>query len=277
MGLWVAKCRDWGFSAAVILATVLCLQGGCGTRRFTDTPRTASEQLLVAASVDRAVAQLDFFRLFGRKVFVDADLVDRVDKPFLVSSVRRAAWEAGAAVCDSADEADYVLELRSGAVGIDRDDYLLGIPAAQLPTPGGTAPIPEAPLFKTTNQTGATRLSFVVYERETRELLYTAGPAYGFSGEQTWWLFGAGPNLSGDVRPPNAPQEAPAAGSDREPGEQAGSQDEAASPAGEDAKEQEPTPRGDAQGPTDTQDGEGPSARPTGRPTPRLPGDAAPG
>lgn len=195
--------------AAVRYTTpVLCLllvavvAAGCGTRRITDTPRTASEQLLVSASIDQAVAQLDYTPLAGRTVFFDVSNVDRVDKSFLVATVRLRAWQAGVKVVDKADAADLVAEVRCGSVGLDRNDFILGIPAANLPNPmGGTLPVPEAAVFKSIKQAGASRVTLVVYKRESREFVYASGPKYGFSDQNSWWFVGAGPFKSDNVTP----------------------------------------------------------------------------
>ncbi|MFP4355034.1 MAG: DUF6655 family protein [Phycisphaerae bacterium] len=181
-----------------LLATAVA---GCGKRRFTDTPRTASEQLLIAAAVDRAAEQLDFAPLEERKVFIDDKLIDRIDKTFVQASIRQRAFQGGAMVVDTAEEADYILELRSGAVGVDRDEYILGIPASELPTPFGGAYIPETALFKSVDQAGASRLSFIVYRRDDRRLFYASGPAYGFSNQKNWWILGAGPVVNQNIKP----------------------------------------------------------------------------
>ena len=178
---------------------------GCGTRRITYTPRTASEQLLVAAAVDQAASQLDFTPLEERKVFVDDKLLDRVDKTFVVATIRSRALQAGAMVMNTADEADYVLEVRSGAVGVDRSEYILGIPASAVPTSVGSVAAPEVALYKSVTQAGATRLSFVVYRRDDRRFFYTSGPAFGFSNQKSWWLFGGGPVVREDIKPPQMP------------------------------------------------------------------------
>ncbi len=179
---------------------------GCGTRRTTDTPRTASEQMLVAASVDRAADQLDFTPLEERKVYIDDRLIDRIDKTFVQATVRDRAFRSGALVVDKLEEADYILELRSGAVGVDRQEYVFGLPATALPSPGGTIAVPEAAAFKSVQQAGATRLSFVVYRRDDHRLFYASGPAFGFSNQKNWWLFGAGPVTNQNVQP--APSQA---------------------------------------------------------------------
>ena len=190
-------------STILSLAALLALPvvTGCGSRRTTDTPRTASEQLLVAAAVDQAADQLDFTPLEERRVFIDDRLMDRVDKTYVQATVRDRAFRNGALVVDTPDEADYILELRSGAVGVDRDEYVLGIPTSEVPTPGGSVLLPEVALYKSIQQAGATRLSFVVYRRDDRRMFYTSGPAFGFSNQKSWWLFGAGPVVNQNIQP----------------------------------------------------------------------------
>lgn len=184
---------------ATIGMALILLVSGCGTRRTTDTPRTASEQMLVSAAVSRSVEQLDFSPMKGLKVFVSDALVDRVDKAYVIASVRAAAWRAGCVVVEKAEEADFVLELRSGAVGLDRTEYVFGVPASQIPGPFGGASIPEVALFKTVKQEGGSWLAFVVYRRGDRTFQYSAGPAFGWSRQRAWWLFGGGPGIIDDL------------------------------------------------------------------------------
>lgn len=174
---------------------------GCGSRRVTDSPRTGSEQLIISAAVDTAVQQLDFSFLEDRRVFIDDRYVERLDKPFVVASVRSRAWQAGVIVVSDREECDYVLELRSGAVGVDRTDLIIGIPETAIPSPGGAVALPEAALYKSVRQTGVCRLSFVAYRRDTNEMFYAGGPAYGFADERSWWVFGAGPAIRTNASP----------------------------------------------------------------------------
>jgi len=186
---------------AAVTCAALAAAAGCGTRRVTDTPRTATEQLLVAAAVERAVSQLDFEFLEGRKVFLDDSLVDRVDRSFVVAEVRAAGWRAGLMFVDQRQDAQYVMELQAGAVGTDRNEYVLGIPASQVPTLAGAVGMPEVPVYKSITQTGACRIGFVAYCREDGRFFYASGPAYGFSDHKSSWLLGAGPGVKDNIAP----------------------------------------------------------------------------
>ncbi|MFW6065747.1 MAG: DUF6655 family protein [Planctomycetota bacterium] len=194
-------------AATILLCGIVMFTAGCGTVRVTDTPRTATEQLLVATAVEDAVSKLDFDLLEDRKVFLDASLVDRTDKSFIVAEVRAAGRESGVVFVDDRDQADYVMELRAGAAGTNRTDYMLGIPAGQVPTIGGTIGTPELPVYKSISQTGACHVAFVAYARDDGAFLYASGPAYGSSDHKSRWIMGAGPGVQTDMTPPSGASE----------------------------------------------------------------------
>ena len=50
---------------SVLVLSCLALVG-CGTTRWTDTKRTATEQMLISDAVDRAVSQMNFSLLAGQ-------------------------------------------------------------------------------------------------------------------------------------------------------------------------------------------------------------------
>jgi len=179
---------------------------GCGTLRTSDTSRTATEQLLVAAAVQQAVAQLDFEFLEERKVFVDDSLIDRVDKTFVVAEVRAFARRSGVNLVAKREDAHYVLELRVGAVGTDRNDYIFGIPASQVPTVGGLVGTPEVPAYKSITQTGACSVGFVAYRQDDGTFFCSSGPTYGFSDHMSRWIMGAGPGMRDNIAPPRSPE-----------------------------------------------------------------------
>lgn len=190
---------------AVLGCGAMLFASGCGRMRVTDTPRTATEQLLVAAAVEQAASQLDFEFLEGRKVFLDDSLVDRVDRTFVIGAVRAAARQSGVILVDGRNDAHYVLELRAGAVGVDRNEYILGIPASEVPTLGGSAGVPEIATYKSITQAGGCSLAFVAYARDDGRFFYASGPVYGFSDHRSRWLMGAGPSIRDNIAPPRTP------------------------------------------------------------------------
>ncbi len=120
---------------------------GCGTTRWTDTSRTATEQMLISDAIERSVSRIDFRILDGQTVFLDTTFMSGVvDKDYLMSTLRQHMVASGCTIKDRKDEADFIVEARAGAVGTDRHDLLFGMPSVNLPwTPvqGTPAAIPE--------------------------------------------------------------------------------------------------------------------------------------
>jgi hypothetical protein len=180
---------------------------GCGTTKYTDTSRTATEQLLLSNAMDQAVNQLDLRALANKKVYVNDDPIAKAtDSNYLVSLIRQHTAASGGLICDKEEDADYILEIRSGAIGTDHHDLLYGIPAVQVPAPlammgtGGSIPqIPEIPLIKKTKQTGVVKVSLFAYNRHTGSPIWQSGNIPSESKAKSLWVFGAGPFQKGNI------------------------------------------------------------------------------
>src|SRR3954451_13248103 len=119
----------WGRMAVIGIGLTLAALAGCGTTRFTDTSRSATEQLLVSSAVDQTVSQMDFLPLADKRVFFDVQYLENgPDKGYIISSLRQQLLAQGCLLVEKRDEASYVVEARCGAVGTDRHDLLFGIP-----------------------------------------------------------------------------------------------------------------------------------------------------
>lgn len=191
-GLWVGV-------ASVAVGLV-----GCGTTRWSDTPRTATEQLLLSDAIDQAVNRLDFAALAGQKVYFESKyLAGSVDESYIVSSLRQHLLASGCLLREAAAEADYVVEARAGAVGTDRNEFLLGSPSIPLGAsiPGVPLPtsIPQVTVAKKTKQRAVAKIAVYAYERESGRPVWQSGsePRVSFAGD-TWFL-GAGPFQQGTV------------------------------------------------------------------------------
>jgi len=103
------------------------------------------------------------------------------------------------------DEADIVVEIRSGGIGIDRYDNLLGVPALQVSSGGGLGspdlPLltPELAIIKNVKQYGLATIAIVAYWRDTGEVVVSSGPTVGRTHREDWWFFGAGPRIVSDI------------------------------------------------------------------------------
>ena len=78
------------------LCLLILLLAGCGTTRQTETPRTATEMLLISNAVDETVGQFDLSYLVGKDVFFDTTYLDTtVDKGYVISSIRQHMMASG--------------------------------------------------------------------------------------------------------------------------------------------------------------------------------------
>jgi hypothetical protein len=177
---------------------------GCGTTKMTDSPRAATEMLLVSQAVDLAVAKIDFSPLSGQAVFLDTAALEKevVDKGYLISLVRQQLLAHGALLQEERFRAVYVVELRAGAVGTDRHSVMIGTPAVSLPSivPGIPTSVPEIALVKKSDQRGVAKIGVFAYNRVTGRAVWQSGSVESSSQIKDTWVFGAGPFTRGTIR-----------------------------------------------------------------------------
>jgi hypothetical protein len=214
----------------VLALTLLTALAGCATIRVTDPPRTATEQFLMSQAVSRALQQLNVDALRDRRVWIETGYFTGAEKvnvngeervrifstpeqAFATGELRERLLLAGARIAHDRKDADVVLEIRSGGIGVDRLDNLIGIPAVALSGVFGSGssvannvPVttPELALYKNTRQRGFASISFVAYRADTGEYLTSSGPYIGRTLRDDFWLFGAGPRTVGNIPPTEA-------------------------------------------------------------------------
>ena len=200
----------------LLLAPLVPLAGGCATIRVTDPAHTATEQFLMTVAAQRAVSQLSLDGLRDRLVYIDQTYLTQQPSPqdlFLVAELRSRLLQEGVRLTLDRQTAEVVVEVRSGALGVDRLEYLLGIPATVLggggaagagATPAaGNIPIatPELSILKSTKQRGFASIAIVAYRANTGELIAQSGPFVGRTVRDDFWIFGVGPKTVGNIPP----------------------------------------------------------------------------
>lgn len=185
--------------------------GGCATIRVTDPGRTATEQFLMSTALTEAIDSLSADALRDREVFIDATYLRGLPEQevsFLLGEVRSRMLLAGVRLVEQREQAQIIVEPRSAGVGIDRTEFLIGIPAiyitgaATTTAAGNSAPpiaTPELAIVKRTTQRGFASVAFVAYWRDSGELVGSSGPAEGRTLRQDYWFFGTGPRTVGDI------------------------------------------------------------------------------
>ena len=145
----------------------------------------------------------EFHSARGRTVYLDNKFIaGEVDERYIVSTLRQHMLASGCTIKDKVEDASCVLEIRSGAVGTNRNDLLFGVPATSLPTGmiiGAPASIPEIPFFKRTAQQGVCKIAVFAYERSSGRPLWQSGTRQVASNTKDVWVFGAGPFTRGTI------------------------------------------------------------------------------
>ncbi len=191
-----------GFAGLMLLA-------GCGTA----VQRGGTEQLLLADSVDRAVDQLDLSPLAGRHVYLDTEYLKPVKSnlfvnvEYITSALRQKLTTSGCTVEKNRADAEYVLEPRIGALGVDSMEVTYGVPAsggvgqaASVLAGGGMMPsFPEVSFGKRTGNIAISKLAVYAYHQETGIPVWQSGSAVARSDAQDSWVFGLGPITRGSV------------------------------------------------------------------------------
>ena len=134
----------------MMVAIITTLAGGCATIRVTDPPRTATEQFLLTGATEAAIDQLSADALRDRIVYIDTTYLTTAwqtapELSYLIGEFRAKLLKGGARLVPARDKAQIVIELRSNGVGIDRLEFLLGIPQIAVSSitgaAGGAAPL----------------------------------------------------------------------------------------------------------------------------------------
>ena len=163
------------------------LLAACTSVRETLPERTATEQLLISAAADRAIEHLDLGIAAGTKVALQAYNFDAYDEGYVLGALRDRLLREGIHLVDQQAAPDLILEVRAGALSIDKRSDLLGIPSFTLPIPlAGPFQTPEIALFKRERQEGIAKLAVTSFDPENGALHSSSGPTYGSSTHDRW-------------------------------------------------------------------------------------------
>ena len=180
---------------ACVVAALLA--SGCTNMKRSDTARTGKEQLLISNAVDQSLNKVSFEPFRGHTVYLDDKYLDSVDKGYIMGSLRHRIAHSGGTLVAKPDEADIVLEARSGGVGTDNAGSYLGIPEIVLP---GMLTLPEVKFIERSNQTAIAKIGLAAYDAHSMRLLGDGGTSLSKSTDNNWFVMGAGPYQDGTVK-----------------------------------------------------------------------------
>jgi hypothetical protein len=206
------------FAVIICLAGLPFIFGGCGTIRVTDPAATADQQFLESEATRQAVKQISIVQLRDRKVFVDSTYLTTVRENsdslsfrqvpqqylFLVAELRANLLLGGARLVDRREDAEIIVEPRTGGIGINHYEFLLGLGSVTIPTEVvANVPFetPELGILKSTKQFGFASVAIVAYWRDTGEVVAGVGPFVGRTSRADYWVLGLGPRTVGNIPP----------------------------------------------------------------------------
>lgn len=179
---------------AIGLAAVV--HSGCASIKESDTARTGLEQLLISSAVDRSLNKVDFKPIAGAKVFIKPELLDCVDKNYVLLSLKARLLHNDNVLVDKAEDAEVILEVASGGVGTDRTDLFVGTPDINL---GMMGAIPKTSVYERKRAMGTAKLILVATDTKSKQAVINEGFALARSDHQHWSMLGVGPVASGQV------------------------------------------------------------------------------
>ncbi len=166
---------------AVALCAAPVLLAGCTIVRETQPAHTASEELLVSHAAEIAADKLAGALPKGKRVFVDDAHLKGDGADYMVSAIRGDCLKYGLRLAPDKGSAQIVVEVRMGAMSIDSEDTLLGIPAVNVAAPGTltAVPIPELSAYSRARRRGTAELTAFAYDAKTGDPLAFIGPMGG--------------------------------------------------------------------------------------------------
>jgi Family of unknown function (DUF6655) len=181
----------------LLLVALATAPQGCTTTKQSNTARTATEQLLISNAIDQSLNKIDFTPLSGSRVFVEEKYMDCVDKGYIIASVRHKLLQADVSLAPKPEDADAVMELRSGGVGTDVTSSYLGIPGFTMP---GMIGIPDIKVVNRDSQKAVAKLGIVVYDVKSKKELGEGGLSMARADDTNTYVLGIGPRQSGTLR-----------------------------------------------------------------------------
>jgi hypothetical protein len=179
------------FLVTICGAVVLICLSGCTQTGLTNPKRSATEQLLISTAADRALAQVDFSIVRGKKVYVDPTYYDSKDEDYVVGAIRDFVSTNEGLLVAKLDDADLIIEPRSGALSIDASSSLIGMPASAAPIPiAGSVNLPEVALYKSEKQFSIAKIALLAYERDSHKHVASTGPKIGRANIKYYKILG---------------------------------------------------------------------------------------
>jgi hypothetical protein len=174
--------------AAALATAVLC---ACTSVRTTEPPRSATEERLTSAAIDRAAERLADQMPAHLKIFLDTAALDGPDAHYAAAEVTDRLLRRGLRLASVKTDADAVVVVRSGVMSDDDKTTLIGTPSLAVPffPIGNLLTLPEIDFYKRTHTRGIAEFAATGFDPKTGKLVVSTDPEFGFSSKTQWVVF----------------------------------------------------------------------------------------
>lgn len=149
----------------------LFLLTSCSSPHITNTSRSAVEQLLLCATIERGISKADFSAFKNKIVKLDySNLNPQVDKNLIMGYLEIHLSNFGIVISKSdSQKPDFIIQVTCGVLATDIDKALIGTPALPIPIPDTSVSvvIPEIPLYRRICRSAHGRFHFNVLDANT--------------------------------------------------------------------------------------------------------------
>lgn len=162
-----------------ILALALC---SCTLNKETVPARSATEEMIISTAADRAADKLAAQLTPGGSAYLDTTYFDAPDGKYAIGAIRAAIARRGTRLVADRAKADRVVEVRSGALSIDQNEFLIGIPEFSFPMPVlGVITFPEIALYGFRDNQGVAKFAATEIAGTDGSLVVAPPPEYAYS------------------------------------------------------------------------------------------------
>src|SRR5579859_2236149 len=162
-----------------LLALGLC---SCTMNTNSVPSRTATEEMRISTAADRAAEKLAADLTAGGSVYVDATYFDAPDAKYAIGAIRAAIARRGNKLAADRSKADRVVEIRAGALSMDQNKFLIGIPEFSFPLPlAGIVTFPEIAVYSFHDNQGVAKFAATEVNQADGSLVTAPPPDYAYS------------------------------------------------------------------------------------------------
>ncbi|MCE5327238.1 MAG: hypothetical protein LLG01_12590 [Planctomycetaceae bacterium] len=148
----------------VLTGLAATLASGCTSNSGSgDIAKNAADQLVLSYAVDRAADKFKVEALKGKKIFLNCTYLRTGNAEYIQLAFRNSIAMQGGVLVAKEEDADYTVEMASGAGGVEQHTRLLGAPS--LNVPGTSVATPEMAVFKNVNQSAILKLLVLVHQK----------------------------------------------------------------------------------------------------------------